>query len=162
MDSLLLFLLHRSPLAMGHVLIRKFIALMAMFLTLDLVCSSSKCSTSEYQTKDGCCRKPEPGFYVIRNCTRQISMLAQKCSNCTGPGMEIVANCTRFSDTDCRRVDLKPVTDPNSTSPPPVNILIPATVVLLLTVLIPLFGGFCYCLHKCRKTAEFLKVPSQV
>ncbi|KAJ8359127.1 hypothetical protein SKAU_G00156520 [Synaphobranchus kaupii] len=79
--------MHRLPVILEDALIykMKLIAIIAMSLTLDRVWSncSSKCSSTEFLTPEGCCcRNPQLG----------------KC-------MKILANCTRFTDTKCDPVE---------------------------------------------------------
>ncbi|KAG5836206.1 hypothetical protein ANANG_G00252130 [Anguilla anguilla] len=147
----------------------QLIAIIAMSLTPALV--SSKCSSSEFLTEEGfCCRNPQPSFYVTKNCTLQSSISARPCSTCTGMGMRILANCTRFSDTKCGCADgcrNETVTDPTlcpecTAQVPSVNILVPVTAVLLITMLIALLVVFCHCHHKSRQTGKFLKSPYPV
>ncbi|KAL4655572.1 hypothetical protein GN956_G6033 [Arapaima gigas] len=64
------------------------------------VASSRQCDVSEFRSTDGfCCRYPDPGYFILRNCTSDTGIWTQSCKNCTG--RKILANCTFLSDTLC-------------------------------------------------------------
>ncbi|KAG7477396.1 hypothetical protein MATL_G00069180 [Megalops atlanticus] len=144
-------------------------------LSLLLETVTKKCQQSEFLTEKGhCCRLHNPGYYIIKNCTKETGNAYTPCTSCTGTGKKKLVDCTLFSDAVCGckdgftlapSGDCEPVTKlPNITKTTPTTQpaagLIASLIVMIILITISVLMGRWLC--KARNTDGFLKTPQLV